>query len=93
MLLELLIEKVPLRFAEALQHHLLGSLRRDTAGVMGQWFGGRDLVTQLGALLDGLGVGNGNFFVAVLNRFHYGFQSKNTHFPSIGVEGDRYILP
>ena len=45
MLLELLVEEVSLGFSEALQYNLLGGLRCDTAGVVGQRLSGRNLVT------------------------------------------------
>ena len=92
MLLELLVKEVSLGLTQALQYHLLGGLRGDTAGVVGQRLGGRHLVAQHRTLFDGLGFGYGDLFVSVLDRFNHGFQSKNAHFPGVGIEGDRYIL-
>ena len=92
MLLELLIEEVPLRFPESLQHDLFGGLGGNTAGVVGQWFCGRDFITKLSALFNELSVGYGDLFIRILNRFHHCFKRKNAHFPSVGIERNGYVL-
>ena len=91
-LLELLVKKVPFGFPEALQHHLLGGLCRNSAGVVGQRLFGRNLVPDVGTLLNALGLRHGNLFIGVLDRFHHGLQRKNIHIPSVGVECYRDVL-
>ena len=89
---ELLIKQFSFSFPQALQYHLFGRLRRNTAGVMWQRFIGGYFVSQVSALLYLLGVGNGDLTVRVLNGFHHGFQRVNPHLSGVGVKLHRDVL-
>ena len=93
MLQELLIEQFPLCFPQPLEHHLLGGLRGDTAGVVGQRLLGGHLVPHSCGGLDVLSVFQADFTVGVFYRFHHGFESINVDLPGVGVQLDGDVLP
>ena len=89
---KLLEELFTFSLPQPLQDDLFGGLSGDSAGVVGQWFGGRQFVSDGNRLLDRLSFLQANLSLRVLYVINHRPQCIDVDLSGVGVELDRDVL-